>query len=256
VTDSPGYDSRARLTFHGPLSAERADRLAAGLAASLAASLAPAGSGDVVDYGCGWGDLLLRVLEAAPGARGTGIDVNGTEIARGRKNATDRGLAGRVSFIEGAATDHALVADVVINCGAYHAFGTIPEALKALRPLVKPAGRLLFGAEIWDRPPTDERLANMWPGITADDCLYLPDVVDAATAQGFRPLLIQTATRDEWEEFESGLAAADEEWLLANPNHPGAGQVRDRLDRQRSIWLRGHRDVLGFAYLTLGVPRS
>ena len=29
------------------------------------------------------------------------------------------------------------MADAVINCGSYHAFGTIPEALKALRALVK-----------------------------------------------------------------------------------------------------------------------
>jgi hypothetical protein len=32
-------------------------------------------------------------------------------------------------------------------------------------------------------------------------------------------------------------------------------KVRAKLDRQRSIWLRGHRDAMGFAYLTLGVPR-
>ncbi|HSZ39005.1 MAG TPA: class I SAM-dependent methyltransferase [Trebonia sp.] len=248
MTDSPGYDSRARLTFHGPLSAERADRLAVGLAA--------AGPADVVDYGCGWGEFLLRVLDAAPGARGVGIDANGPEIARGRESAEKRDLSARVSFIEGQAKDHARPADVVINCGAYQAFGTIPEALKALRPLVRPGGLLMFGAEIWDRTPTGEQLANMWPGISADDCLSLPGLVDAATAEGFRPLSVQTATRGEWEEFESGLAAADEEWLLANGNHPEAVQVRDRLDRQRSIWLRGHRDVMGFAYLTLGVPRS
>jgi hypothetical protein len=39
------------------------------------------------------------------------------------------------------------------------------------------------------------------------DCLYLPDLVEAATAEGFRPLCIQTATRGEWEEFESRLVA-------------------------------------------------
>jgi hypothetical protein len=120
---------------------------------------------------------------------------------------------------------------------------------------VKPGGRLLFGAEIWDQTPTDEQLANMWPGIAVGDCLHLPDLVDAATAQGFRPLEIQTATRGEWEEFGSGLAAGPEEWLLANGDHPEADQVRAHLDRHRSIWLRGHRDVMGFAYLTLGVPR-
>ena len=248
MTDASGYGSGKRLTFHGPLSTERADRLAADLAAS--------GPASVVDYGCGWGEFLLRALEAAPQANGVGIDIHGPEVARGRENAEKRGLSSRVSFIEGPATDHASPADVVINCGSYQAFGTIPAALKALRTLVKPGGLLMFGAEIWDRTPTDEQLANMWPGMAAGDCLYLPDVVDAATAEGFRPLRIQTATRDEWEEFESGVAAGSEEWLLANADHPEADQVRANLDRHRSMWLRGHYDVMGFAYLTLGVPRT
>jgi ubiquinone/menaquinone biosynthesis C-methylase UbiE len=247
VTDPSGFGSGERLTFHGPLSAERADRLAAGLAAGRPAN--------VVDYGCGWGELLLRVLEAAPEANGVGIDIHGPDIARGRENAGKRGLSGRVSFIQGSATDHASRADAVISCGAYQAFGTIPEALSALRALVKPAGLLLFGAEIWDRTPTGEQLARMWPGMTAGDCLYLPGLIDAATAEGFRPLGVQTATRGEWEEFESGYAAGAEEWLLANEDHPQAGQVRAKLDKHRSIWLRGHRDVLGYAYLTLGAPR-
>lgn len=243
MTDPSGFGSGARLTFHGPLSTERADR--------LAASLAAGGPATVVDYGCGWGELLL---EAAPQASGTGIDVRGQDLARGRHSAGKRGLAGRVRFVEGPAADHASPADVVISCGAYQAFGTIPQALAALRPLVKPAGRLLLGAEIWDRTPRDERLANMWPGMTVDDCLFLPDLVDVAVAAGFRPLHIETVTRGEWEEFESGYAAGAEEWLLANGDHPGAAEVRDKLDRHRAIWLRGHRDVLGFAYLILGVP--
>jgi SAM-dependent methyltransferase len=247
VTDPSGYGSGALLTFHGPLSTERADRLAASLAAGRPAS--------IVDYGCGWGELLLRVLEAAPEANGVGIDIHGPDLARGRRNAEKRGLSGRVSFIEGLAADHASPADVVISCGAYQAFGTIPEALKALRALVKPAGLLLFGAEIWDRTPTGDQLATMWPGMTVADCLHLPDLLDVATTAGFRPLRIQTATRGEWEEFESGVAAGAEEWLLANGDHPEADRVRDKLDRHRSIWLRGHRDVMGFAYLTLGVPR-
>lgn len=248
MTDPSGYGSGKRLTFHGPLSTERANRLAADVAAS--------GPATVVDYGCGWGELLLRVLEAAPQATGVGIDIQGADLARAWENAEKRGLSSRVAFIEGQATDHASPADVVLNCGSYQAFGTIPEAFKALRGLVKPAGRLLFGAEIWDRTPTAEQLANMWPGMAIGDCLYLPDVVDAATAAGFRPLRIETATRDEWEEFESGVAAGSEEWLLANGDHPEADQVRANLDRHRSMWLRGHYGVMGFAFLTLGVPRT
>lgn len=141
----------------------------------------------------------------------------------------------------------------MICCGAYQAFGTVPEALKALRALVNPGGVLLFGGEIWDQTPTEQQLADLWPGTTLDSCLHLPDLVDAAVAEGFRPLRIQTATRGEWEEFESGFAAGAEDWLLANPDHSDAEQVRTKLDGHRSMWLRGYRDVLGFAYLTLGV---
>ena len=244
MTDPSGFGSGSRLAFHGPLSAARADRLAAELAAR--------GPETVADYGCGWGELLLRVLAAAPGARGMGVDVRGPDIARARANAGQRGLAGRATFIEGTAADHAGAADVVLNSGAYQAFGSIPEALKALRRLVNPGGRLLFGAEIWERTPNGRQLAAMWPGTTLETCLYLPDVVDAAVAAGFRPLRIEAATREEWDEFESGLATGAEEWLLGNPDHPEAGQVRDLLDTHLSIWLRGHRDVMGFAYLTLG----
>ena len=63
-----------------------------------------------------------------------------------------------------------------------------------------------------------------------------------------------TATQGEWEEFESGLAVDVEEWLLTHADHPEADKVRTRRDKQRSIWLRGHRGVMGFAYLTLGRP--
>jgi SAM-dependent methyltransferase len=244
VTDPSGFGSGSRLTFHGPLSDERADRLAAELTAL--------GPETVVDYGCGWGELLLRVLSAAPSARGLGVDIHGPDIARARESADKRGLADRAVFIEGQAADHASKADAVINCGAYQAFGSIPEALEALRGRVNPGGRVLFGAEIWDRTPSEQQLSAMWPGTTLSTCLHVPDVVDAAVGAGFRPLRIETATLGEWDEFESGLATGAEEWLLANPDHPEAAQVRARLDAHLSIWLRGHRDVMGFAYLTLG----
>src|SRR6202000_3415462 len=132
VIDPCDFGWESRLALHGPLSAERADRLAAELTA-----LNPE---TVVDYGCGWGDLLLRVLSAAPRALGSGIDIHAPDIARARRNADKRGLANRAVFIEGQAADHASKADVVLNCGAYQAFGGISGALKALRGLGSPVG--------------------------------------------------------------------------------------------------------------------
>ncbi|MCP2328388.1 SAM-dependent methyltransferase [Hamadaea flava] len=246
MIDPPALGTGSQLQFMAPLSAQRAADLVAGLAVRRPAT--------IVDVGSGWGELLLRLLTALPEAQGVAIDTHGPDLDRGRASAEQRGLADRASFVAGEAGRHAQAADLVISIGAYQAFGTISEALAELRKLVHPGGRLLFGAEFWERPPTEAELGRMWPGIDADACLYLADLVDAAVTAGFRPLRIGTATADEWAEFESGLAADIEEWILDHPDHPETAGLRDKLDAQRSIWLRGHRGVMGFAYLTLGVP--
>jgi cyclopropane fatty-acyl-phospholipid synthase-like methyltransferase len=236
------------LTFHGPLSEERAARLIADLAAARPAT--------VLDIGCGRAELMLRILAELPEAAGTGIDRDAEDIRCARRNAASRGLDGRARFIEGRAEDHLASADLILNVGAYHALGRIPEALTQIRERVNPGGRVLFGADYWERPPTEAELANMWPGITADAHTDLATLVDRTIAAGFRPLQLQTATRGEWEEFESKYARDREEWLLASQGHPEADEVRTDLDRIRNIWLRGHRDIFGFVYLTLGVPAA
>lgn len=62
---------------------------------------------------------------------------------------------------------------------------------------------------------------------------------------------METASRDEWDAFESGYAADAEEWLVARPDRAGAAAVRARLDEHRASWLRGYRGLLGMAYLEL-----
>jgi len=108
-----------RLTFHGPLSEARAARIVDRLARTRPAT--------VLDVGCGWGELMLRILAAVPGAAGTGIDISDADLARGRDNATARGLAGRVSFIEESAVSTARgPADLVLCVGSTHALAAPP----------------------------------------------------------------------------------------------------------------------------------
>ncbi|MDN5725458.1 MAG: class I SAM-dependent methyltransferase [Propionibacteriales bacterium] len=231
------------LTYNSPLSEARAR--------SLITTAVTHHPRTVVDLGCGWGRLLVDVLAAAPGATGVGIDVHGPDLERGRTLAERSGVADRVTFVTGEAEPYRDAADLVINIGAFQAYRTPAQALGALRELVNPGGRLIFGAEFWEHPPTDAELAHLWEGTTAEDCTDLAGLVDLAVAAGFRPVRTETVTRTEWEEYESGHMAERELWLAAHPGHPQADEVRSALDSQRSIWLRGHRDLLGFAYLTL-----
>ncbi|MFE0674422.1 SAM-dependent methyltransferase [Streptomyces sp. NPDC058867] len=243
------------LAFHNPLSESRAERMVRRLARREPAT--------VLDIGCGWGELLLRILAAAPGAKGVGVDINAEDLDRGRRAAEARGLAGRVEFREesaregdGPGGDGPDPADLVLCLGSSHALSGAPapehtvEALRALRGLVRDGGRVVLGEGFWERTPTERELAGMWPGAAVSDHYDLAALLDAAVAAGFRPEWTETANRDEWEEFESAYQADAEVWLAAHPGHPEADAARERLDRHRSQWMH-YRGVLGLAFLTL-----
>lgn len=236
------------LTFHGPLSEDRAARLVRRIAAAAPRT--------VLDIGCGQGELMLRVLEAAPGATGVGIDIDGAELVLGRELAAGRGLDGRVAYVEESAvgTAHG-PADAVLCLGSGQALcaaGPYDPAvvLRELRRLVRPGGRVVLGEGFWERTPTEAELAAMWPGAHAGDHTSLAALVELAVEAGFRPLWTETASMEEWEEFESGYRHDAELWLASHPHHPLAAETRARVDRQRSAWL-GYRSLLGIAYLTL-----
>jgi SAM-dependent methyltransferase len=248
-TTNGGPPRLTRLTFHGPLSEARADALVRRLALAKPAS--------VLDLGCGWGELMLRILAAVPAATGTGIDLAAEDLDRGRRNAEALGLADRVRFVQESAVGTSRgPADLVLCVGSSHVLtateppGHLPDALRELRRLVRDGGRVLLGEGFWQRTPTPAELSGMWPGAAASDQVDLASLVDLAVAAGFRPEWTETASLDEWEEFESGYQADAEVWLADHGDHPLAAATRERLDRHRAQWL-SYRGVLGLAYLTL-----
>lgn len=240
VTDAPPPNGHALLDFNSPLSDAKSYELIAGL-------------GDlrdktVVDYGCGWAELLLRAVEHAPGATGVGVDGDDYAIARGTANARARGIADRVRLELGDVTTwDGPVADVAISIGASHAWGDARAVLEAMRTRIRPGGRLLLGDGYWEREPSDT-LREMFQG---DALGTFEELVDLALESGYRVLRLTTASQDEWDSFESRWCGARELWLLDNPDHPEAAAVQKVVDDHRDLWIKGYRGVLGFAYLTL-----
>ncbi|WP_026116886.1 SAM-dependent methyltransferase [Nocardiopsis valliformis] len=236
------------LDFNGPLSDERAVR--------LIRSLGPLEGRHVVDVGCGWAELLLRTLATEPGATGFGIDRGEANIRHGQDNAKERGLADRVELVVGDAGEwKGEPADVVFNVGSAHVWGGDPvvhtaNALEALADLTKPGGRALFGECFWKRPPTDAEMAAM-EVVPRDQYRSLPELVDFALSHGFRLYAVEEVTVDEWDVMENGNAKGWEDWLLENPDDPGADEIRARADGHRRFRLHGAREIMGFAYLTL-----
>ncbi len=233
------------LDLNSPIDPGRLDRIVADLARSEPRT--------VLDLGCGWAEVLLRVLAAVPGATGVGVDLDQDDIDRGRRNARDRGLADRVELRVADAVTHRGTYDLVLCVGAQHALDDDPGvALRALRGLTGDGGRLLFGIDYWRSVPSAERLKLIWGGAMVEDSVLLPDVVEAAAAAGWRLLDLHEVSQSDWDAYECGLVRNQEEWLLEHADHPEAAALRQRLDDGRQQWLRGHHGHLGFAWFTLG----
>jgi cyclopropane fatty-acyl-phospholipid synthase-like methyltransferase len=220
------------LTFDAPLSDERA----AGLVATLA--LAP--GRHVLDLGCGWGELLLRIVGAHPASTGTGVDTRRSSLRRARRAAAERSLYERVEFVEGDVTTFHGHGDLVLCVGAAHAWGGATVALRELRERVEPGGLVLFGDGFWQRPAGADvrRLFGDLP--------VLDGLLQVARSAGFTVEHAEPSTLEEWDRFEerwrSGLERADD---------PAARLAA--VERERD-YRDGYRGVLGFAWLVLSAP--
>ena len=240
------------LTFLSPLSEQRAGRLVTFLAHGL-------GDGLVLDVGCGWAELLLRVVAAAPSCRGIGVDTDEAAITHGRGLVDQRGLAGRATLVHGEAKDLSQRADALLCVGASQIWGPPVEdcqpldyaaALAAIRGTVPRGARVVYGESIWSRPPTTAAVSPLAGRF--DELVPLPELVEFAVAHSFMPMAVHQASTDEWDTFESGYGACYARWLAEHdPNHPDAESVRASAARQRKAYLSGYRGILGMAYLEL-----
>lgn len=234
--------------------------LADARAADLCNFVATRATGTVVDVGCGWAELLIRVLEANPALAGLGVDLEAEAIDHGRGLAETRGVADRLALTVGDAKE--LVPDQVggvICIGSGHIWGPPLEdnqplgyqvTLESLRGLLEPGMPAVFGDLIWAATPTEEAAAKL--GGRLDEFVFLPDLLDIVAASGFGVVRAHQANLDEWDRFESGFTAGYVSWLLDHSaDHPDRGAVSARLDEQRNSYFRGYRGILGQAYLEL-----
>ena len=217
------------LAFNAPLSEERANAFVAAL---------PISPGHhVLDLGCGWGELLLRIIAAHSAASGTGVDTSREALDRGVRLAAQRGLYERVEFVEADAATFVDVADIVICVAASHAFGGVANALHWLRECVAPGGRVLYGDGFWAGGPLPASLE------TIGELPRLEEVRAAVQTAGFRIERDEVSTLAEWDAFETSWRAG-----LEASHDPEA--VAFAAERRRE-YEDGYRNAIGFSWLVL-----
>lgn len=84
----------------------------------------------------------------------------------------------------------------------------------------------VHGESIWSQPPTPRATASL---VGRDEYVTLPELLELAVANGFAPLQVHEASRDEWDTFESGYSAAYARWLADHDaDHEDRGEVKQR----------------------------
>jgi len=235
----------ARVVFlNSPISPARVDRLIKEMNFDARQQ--------VLDVGCGTGELLIRIVETH-GASGLGVDRDEEKIAEAKAAASRRVPAGTVEFRSQDAAEldsrHRRY-DRALCLGSTHAFGlgegAYEHAIAGLKRLVVSGGLILVGEPYWKQPPTPEYLSLLGEpvGIYRD---HVENVL-FAERKGLVPLYAAVSSDDEWDDFEWAHRRRHEEDAAFGPKTTQAQEDLAQSRRWREGYLRWGRSTMGFGF--------
>jgi SAM-dependent methyltransferase len=196
----------------------------------------------VLDIACGRGGPAI-ILASTFGCRITGVEKTPEFASVARERAADAGLGDRIEVVEADASEYPLDGgswDVAMCLGATFVWDGLRGTLDALVPAVRAGGGVAVGEPYWyDEPPAERD-----EGFTT-----LAETVRRFEAARLVATGLVCALRDDWDAYESQHWRAAEEWLIENPDHPEADELRREHERHKWNYLEFQRDRLGWAIL-------
>ena len=205
----------------------------------------------VVDIGCGKGELLIRLVERFENV-GVGVDRSATFLDIARDRARRSGLAGQVSFLETDAATYSpgstcFAAGLCIGAGA--AFGFFADVARRMSCLVRSGGFLLIGECYWKQEPPAEYLQFL--GVDRGVYSSHEGNLELARKLQLVPVWSTISSDEEWDAYEDLYRRNIEDYVAENPEDPDGPAMIERV----RIWNRMYRDygrsTLGFGFYLL-----
>jgi SAM-dependent methyltransferase len=216
--------------------------------ARLVALLRLPAKAPVVDIACGKGEFLIRLAEAYD-IRGIGVDISPFCIAEARRRLQARAPGADVVFSQMDGADFR--PDVprtlaLASCiGASWVFGDYAATLDAIAGMVAPGAWVIVGEPYWLDEPSEEYLAAS--GIAKDGLATHAGNVEAGEKRGLELVHALVSSKDDWDEYEGLQWYATAEYALAHPDDPDLSELRERVAKDKALYLRWGRDTLGWA---------
>lgn len=217
------------------------------LRAGQAAGLRPGQR--VVEFGCGYGEVLA-LWAVQYGIAGLGLELRPKACARARQKMAARGLAGRIEIACGNAAQHPVepgAYDLAACVGASFIWDGFQSALRAMRPALRPGGRMVVGEVYWRSAPL--QVEGILGGARVHTEIELLELIQA---EGLELEYVVRSNQDDWDRYEADNWLGLVRWLEENPQAPERGEVLAHLRHTQDEYLRYSREHLGWALYVIG----
>ena len=223
-----------------PMSREKLD--------SLVELLRLPASAAVLDIACGKGELLIRLAETY-GVSGLGIDISPHFIRDARERLETRVPQSGIAFqeMDGAEfVPDAPQSFALASClGASWVFGGHGATLDALNRFIAPGGWIVVGEPFWLQEPAEEYLKAS--GLARTSFATHTENAAAGERRGLELAYSLVSSQDDWDRYEGLQWYAVSEYARAHPDDPDLPEIVERIDKERSLFLRWGRETLGWA---------
>jgi len=201
----------------------------------------------VIDFGCGFGEML-RLWGEAYGISGVGIDVRANACTRARHKFAQAGWEDRFEIIQARGDEHSYPAgayDVAACIGATFIWEDFRGAIRGMRNAIRPDGHLAIGEAFWRTGLVPPEYARSQQFFTE------PELLEITRQEGFEISYLVRSSQDDWDRYEAENWRGLLDWLAENPEHPERGEVYKHLRDSQDEYFRYGRDYLGWAIYLL-----
>lgn len=228
-----------------PMSSEKIDELVNLLEPYLTSD------SKILDIAMGKAELIIRLIEKYnPSA--IGIDLSPKFCRDARENVNKRVPDSNVELLEMDGADYKpeeLESFDMVSClGASWIYGGYEGTLKYMMQHAKKGGIIISGEPYWKSKPPGEyiKIAHELYDDFGEFATHYENVQIGETL-GLKLVYSIASNLDDWDRYIGLQWYSTNVYAKNNPDDPDLSKIYDKLDKEKEVYFKWERDLLGWA---------